>query len=190
MSWARQHDSISKIIVINKIITFTQPKYRVIALYLSHQRSFHSSHDGHAWYQASISWSAYLGATVTGSTCQSSRRRGIQIDMRNTHVESSDVACFFRDRDDIVAIFDYNFLSLRNNELNECQGGFGILCFIGGFSWCVILGNDDATFALLFPSLGMLVLSCLCCCGLSRSLLATMMPPTPKTHSALTTWQF
>jgi hypothetical protein len=54
--------------------------------------------------------------------------------MRNTHVESSDVDCFFRDRDDIVAIFDYNFLSLRNNELNECQGGFGILCFIGGFS--------------------------------------------------------
>mmetsp|Transcript_30229 Transcript_30229/g.54699 ORF Transcript_30229/g.54699 Transcript_30229/m.54699 type:complete len:82 (+) Transcript_30229:629-874(+) len=33
----------------------------------------------------------------------------------------------------------------------------------------------------------MLVLSCLCCCGLFRSVLATMMPPTPKTHSALTT---
>jgi hypothetical protein len=37
------------------------------------------------------------------------------IDLRNTHVESSDDDCSVRDRDDIVTIFDYNFLFLRNN---------------------------------------------------------------------------
>ncbi len=108
-------------------------------------------------------------------------------EMDDTKVASS-VDCFFRHRDDIVAVFDYNFTFLRKNQLIECEGAIGLMCFISSmFLMIVFLANDGQSFDLLFSFLGTLSVSCLCFCGLFRSILATMMPPTPITHTALTT---
>ena len=112
---------------------------------------------------------------------------GEAIEMGNGDVESF-VNCFFHDRHDIVAVFDYNITFIRETQLIELEYSIGYLCFCACLIlMLVFLGNDEGQFALLFSSLGTLFVSCLWYCGSFRSFLVAMVQPTPETHTAVTT---
>ena len=114
-------------------------------------------------------------------------RVGEAIEMGNANVESC-VNCFFHDRHDIVAIFDHNITLLREKQIAEWEHVIGGLCLNAGlFLMVIFLVNDEVQFALLFSSLGTLFVSCLWYCGSFRSFLATVVQPTPETHTAVTT---
>ena len=57
-------------------------------------------------------------------------RVGEAIEMKNTNVANASVDCFFHDRHDIVAVFDYNVTLIRETQLIKWEFGIACLFFI------------------------------------------------------------
>jgi hypothetical protein len=74
-------------------------------------------------------------------------------EMQDTKVASF-VDCFFRERDDIVAVFDYNFTLLRKFQLTQCEFAVGFFFLMASFFLMIaFIANAGQSFELVFGSL-------------------------------------
>ena len=104
---------------------------------------------------------------------------------RNIDVTSTDD--FFDDKDDIIAVFDYDRECLRNNQFRGYESFYATTFCLLSYILFVRFLSAEQTLVTLLSFLVPFCVGFSCYKGLFRSFFALMIAPPPVYHTAVTT---